>query len=222
MLNFYFYLMHLQKYERAYQNLLKITAGLNDKELHDLLSGFVCKEKQHEDISLGLLYQILVDPTLAPKAYRDLTLLTRDGLVFVTNNLSMLVADKYQKFTDIARKQFLWLLKELVKNQVLNVDNIVWNIMRQASGGDVSQKNINLIEGLLDIFIEHRLWLEKFPFIIGGVVYTYVRLIEDHNGPTLTALRNKEIKFIIGLIRDRFADVIPLGRDFVRYVNIFQ
>lgn len=164
------------------------------------------------------MYQILVDPTLAPKAYRDLTLLTRDGLLFVTNNLSMLVADKYQKFTDIGRKQFLWLLKELMKNQVLNVDNIVWNIMRQASGGDVSQKNINLIEGLLDIFIEHRLWLEKFPLIIGGVVYTYVRLIEDHNGPALTALRNKEIKFIIGLIRDRFADVIPLGRDFVRYV----
>lgn len=195
---------------------MQITTGLSDKELHDLLSGFVCKEKQHEDISVGLLYQILVDPTLAPKAYRDLTLLTRDGLVFVTTNLSMLVADKYPKFTDCARKQFLWLLKELVKNQVLNVDNIVWNIMRQASGGDVSPKNISLIEGLLDIFIEHRSWLDKFPVIIGGVVYTYVRLIEDHNGPALAALRNKEIKFIIALIRDRFIDVIPLGRDFVR------
>lgn len=189
---------------------------MNDKELHDLLSGRVCKDKQHEEISMGLIYQILVDPPLAPKAYRDLTLLTRDGLTFVTTNLSMLVADKYQKFTDVARKQILWMLKELVKNQVLNVDNIVWNILRQASGGDISQKNLNLIEGLLDILIEYRPWLEKFSFLVGAVVYTYVRLIEDHNSTALTALRNKEIKFIIALIRDRFIDVIPLGRDFVR------
>lgn len=193
-----------------------MTAGLSDKELHDLLSGVVCKEKQHEDISVGLIYQILTDPQLAPKTYRDLTLLTRDGLAFVTTNLSMLIAERYQKFTDVARRQLLWMLRELVKNQVLNVDNIVWNILRQAVGGDVSPKNISLIEGLLDILIEHRGWLEKFQFLIGAVVYTYVRLIEDHNSPMLLNLRKKEIKFTISLIRDRFVDVIPLGRDFVR------
>lgn len=55
------------------------------------------------------------------------------------------------------------------------MDNIVWNILRQASGGDVSLKNLLLVEGILDIFIEHRPWLEKYPFLIGTVVYTYVR-----------------------------------------------
>lgn len=205
-----------QKYERAHQNLQQITAGLNDKELHDLLSGLVCKEKQHEDISLGLVYQILTDAQAAPTAYRDLTLLTRDGLNLVTTNLSMLVAEKYPKFTDVSRRQLLWLLRELVKNQVLNVDNIVWNVLRHASGGDISPKNLNLIEGLLDILIDHRAWLDKLPFLIGAVVYTYVRLIEDHSNPSHINLRNKEVKFVVALIRDKFIDVMPLGRDFVR------
>lgn len=184
--------------------------------MHDLLSGLVGKEKNHEDISIGLLYQLLSDPSSAAKTYRDLTLLTRDGLVCVTNTLSMLVADKYQRFSEIAKRQLLWMLRELVKNQVLNVDNIVWNVLRQASGGDVSQKNLTLIDGLLDILIDHRPWLEKFPFLVGAVVYTYVRLIEDHNNPILINLRNKETKFVVSLIRDRFNDVVPLGRDFVR------
>lgn len=211
------YGLHLQqKYDRCHQNLLQLTAGLNDKELHDLLSGLVCKDKQHEDISLGLVYQILTDAQAAPTAYRDLTLLTRDGLNLVTTNLSMLVAEKYPKFTDVSRRQLLWLLREFVKNQVLNVDNIVWNVLRHANGGDLTPRNLNLIEGLLDILIDHRAWLDKLPFLIGAVVYTYVRLIEDHINPSHINLRNKEVKFVVALIRDKFIDVLPLGRDFVR------
>lgn len=209
----------VQKYERAHQNLQKITAGLSDKDMHDVLSGLVCKEKQHEDISIGLIYQILTEPAQALKGYRDLTLLTRDGLTFVTNNLSILIAERYFKFTEVARRQTLWILRELVKNQVMHVDNILWNILRQAAGGDVSPRNLMLVEGLLDILIEHRVWLEKHPFLVGAVVYTYVRLIEDHHGMGMTALRNKEVKFIVSLIRDRFVDVIQLGRDFVRLLQ---
>lgn len=163
-------------------------------------------------------YQILTDPLVAPKSYRDLTLLTRDGLKFITGNWSFLVAEKYHKLTDIARRQLLWLLRELVKNQVSHVENFMWNMLRQASGGDISQKNLALIEGLLDILIEHRSWLEKQTMLFRAVVYTYVRLLEDHKSPMLVNLRNKEIKFIISLIRDNFSDVLPLGRDFVRFV----
>lgn len=211
-----------QKYERANQYLLHLTTGLTDKELHDLLSNVVCKEKQHEDVSIGMIYQILTDPVLAPKTYRDMTLLTRDGLTFVTSCLSMLVADKYTKLSEIARRQFFWLLREMLKNQVLGVDNIVWNTLRQACGGDISPRNISLIEALLDILIEYRAWLDKYPFLVASVVYTFVRLIEDHNSPMLLHFRNKEIKFIIPLIRERWVDVVQLGRDFVRYVSDYK
>lgn len=134
----------------------------------------------------------------------------------ISRNWSFLAADKYHKLTDVARRQLLWLLRELVKNQVSHVENFMWNMLRQASGGDVSQKNLALIEGLLDILIEHRAWLEKQAVLLRAVVYTYVRLLEDHRSPVLTNLRNKEVKFIIPLIRDNFIEVLPLGRDFVR------
>uniref|UniRef100_A0A1B0CHZ5 SOSS complex subunit A homolog n=1 Tax=Lutzomyia longipalpis TaxID=7200 RepID=A0A1B0CHZ5_LUTLO len=208
-----------ERLERAHQSFVPMTAGLSDKELHDLLATTMAKDKQHEDISLGMVYTILTEPQQAAKTYRDLTLLSRDGLAFTTTNVCMLVADKYTKMTDIARKQLLWLVREFVKNAVLNVDQIVWNMLRQASGGDASPRNILLVEGLLDIFVDHRQWLEKTPFLVGTVVYTYVRLIEDHTNPLLANLRAKEVKFVVSLIRDRFTDVIPLGRDFIRLLQ---
>uniref|UniRef100_A0A182NRN5 SOSS complex subunit A homolog n=1 Tax=Anopheles dirus TaxID=7168 RepID=A0A182NRN5_9DIPT len=208
-----------EKYMRAFRTLEETTKGLSDKDFHDLLSSLVSSEKQHEEISLALVYIILTDPNGASKTYRDLTLLTRDGLGFVTTNLAMLVAEKYHKLTDVGCKQLLWLLRELIKNQVLNLESLVWNILRQASGGDVSPKNLALIEGLLDIFTEHRAWLEKEPFLVGSVAYTFVRLIEDHFGPQFVHLRNREVKFIISLIRERFVDIIPLGREFVRLLQ---
>lgn len=184
-----------------------------------MLSSYMAKDNQHEEISSGFIYAILTEPADAMKTYRDMTLLTRDGLMTVTQSLSMLVADKYQKLTDVARRQLLWFTKELIKNAVLNVDNIVWCLLRQAAGGDVSLSNMFLVESLLDICIEYRGWLEKLPMLIAAVVYTFVRLIEDHSSPMLNPLRAKEVKFVVQLIRDRFVDVIPLGRDFIRILQ---
>ncbi|XP_067625597.1 integrator complex subunit 3 homolog isoform X2 [Eurosta solidaginis] len=208
-----------ERFERAYLSLQQQINGLNEKDMHDILSQLVCKEKQHEDISIGFLYTMLTDPVNAPKGYRDLTLVARDGMNMVVSNLTMLVAEKYGKLTEVARRQLIWLLRELVKHQVLLVENIVWNCLRQAGGGDVSVKNIFLVEGLLDIFIEYRAWLESQAFLVQTVVYSYVRLIEDHASPSLNTLRQKEVKFIISLIRERFLDIIPLGRDFVRLLQ---
>ncbi|CAO1334780.1 unnamed protein product [Diamesa hyperborea] len=80
-------------------------------------------------------------------------------------------------------------------------------------GGDVSGKNIILIEGILDTLIEQRTKFDKFPPMVKLVAFTNVRLIEDHITPNLTLLRLKEVKFVISLIRDRFHDIIPLGWD---------
>lgn len=105
------------------------------------------------------------------------------------------------RFNDVVKSQLLWLLREMIKNAVTNVDNLCWNLMRHAAGGDVSPKNITLIESLLDVYIEYRSWLDKFPVLMASVVYTYLRLIEDHNSPYLANLRQKETSFLISIIR---------------------
>lgn len=208
-----------EKYDRAFRTCEEIIYGTNESDLQGLMSSTVGNEKQQEDIMLALIYTILTDAEKANKAYSDLIIL--DGSSFATNNLAILVAEKYPKFNEIPRRQLLWFLNELIKNQVniQETSNIVWNILRQASGGDISQKNIALVEGLLDILVEHRSWLEKDPFLVGTVVYTYTRLLEDHHGPQFSNLQKKEVSFVISLIRDRFGDVMQLGREFVRLLQ---
>ncbi|CAH2049377.1 unnamed protein product, partial [Iphiclides podalirius] len=80
-----------ERYERAYVFLQSLVADCSEKEAHDALNNAVCKN--HEDVSLGMLMSILTEPHNATKCYRDLTLITRDGLTGVQNNLSNLILE---------------------------------------------------------------------------------------------------------------------------------
>ncbi|KAJ8948934.1 hypothetical protein NQ314_008312 [Rhamnusium bicolor] len=208
-----------EKLERSYQFLQGTIAGLSDKDAHEALNKALLKEKGYEEVSFGLLVTILTEPHNAAKSYRDLTLITRDGFGLIVTNLSQLVLDRYLKFNDVVKQQLVWLLREMIKNAVSNVDNLVWNLMRHAAGGDVSPRNITLIESLLDVFMEYRSWLEKFPLLIASVVYTYLRIIEDHHAPYLANLRQKEVNFLISIMREHFHECLVIGRDLVRLLQ---
>jgi len=208
------------KYERCYAQLQTIIQAKGDKECNDALNVAVAKDKQsHDDICVGFVVAILSEPELAGKYYNHLTMVARDGQQFILAEVTRLVLDKYLKLKESARQQLLWLTREMIKNQVQNIDGICWNLMRQIAGGDVSQRNLWLADSLMDIYTEHRAWLEKYPFLLASVVYTYLRVIEDHAHANLATLRNKEVKFVVGLIRDRFQDVLVIGRDFVRLLQ---
>ncbi|XP_047532470.1 integrator complex subunit 3 homolog isoform X2 [Vanessa atalanta] len=94
-----------ERYERAYNFFQSLVADCSEKEAHDALNNAVCKN--HEDVSLGMLMSILTEPHNATKCYRDLTLVTRDGLTCVLNNLSNLILERYLKFQDTTRNQYL-------------------------------------------------------------------------------------------------------------------
>ncbi|XP_032668419.1 integrator complex subunit 3 isoform X3 [Odontomachus brunneus] len=208
-----------EKFERCYSVLQNLTTGLSEKEAHDTLNNAVCKDKTHEEVSLGLLVVILTDPQNAAKSYRDLTLITRDGLSIVLIHLNQLVLERYLRLNDVTRSQLLWLLREMIRTSVTNVDTLCLSLLRHAAGGDISPRNLFLVDALLDIFQENRSWLDKFPFVVASVVYTYLRLIEDHNAPHLAGLRQKEVTFTVTLIRERMVDCLAIGRDFVRLLQ---
>ena len=50
-----------------------------------------------------------------------------------------------------------------------------------------------------------RNWLEKLPGLMSHAVYTYLRLIVDHVGSSMANLRQKEVDFCVGLLRDKVA-----------------
>nr|CAG4640665.1 EOG090X0205 [Eulimnadia texana] len=209
-----------EKYDRCYGVLQSLIADLSEKEAHDALTSAVCKDaKTHEDVSIGLLYVILTEPQNATRSYRDLTFVSRDGLSLVLNHVTQVVSEKFQRLQDPVRIQLLWLLKELVRANVTNTDLLAWTILRQVAGGDVSPRNLWLAENLLDLFADQRLWLDKYPFLVASVVYTYLRLMEDHMSPLLAALRQKETTLCVSLLREKFADCIAIGRDLVRLLQ---
>ncbi|CAA9997160.1 unnamed protein product [Nesidiocoris tenuis] len=209
-----------EKYERCYVSVQSLISGLSEKEVHDVLNNTLAKDKAHEEsVCLGLLAAILTDPATCSKSYRDLTLVARDGLLCVQTNLSQLILERWVKLTDTVRAQVLWLVREMIKTGMNGVDPLCWNLMRHMAGGDVSPKNVFLIESVLDILTENRGWLEKFPLIIATSVYTFLRLIEDHNSPTLAHLQKKEIAFTVSLLRERFQDCLMIGRDLVRLLQ---
>ena len=201
-----------QKFERCHSILQNLTAGLSEKEAHDTLNNAVCKEKTHEEVSLGLLVVILSEPQEAAKSYRDLTLITRDGLAIVLGHLNQLVLERYLRLNDVARSQLLWLLREMIRTSVASVDNLCLSLLRHAAGGDTSPRNLFLVDALLDIFQDNRPWLDKFPILTASIVYTYLRLIEDHNAAHLASLRQKEVTFMVSLIRERLVDCLVIGR----------
>ena len=82
--------------------------------------------------------------------------MSRDSLKVVTEHLQAMISEKYSRLHDIARKQLLWLVRELVKTGLNNVEGIVWCLLRQIAGGDISPKNVWLAESLVDILRENR------------------------------------------------------------------
>ncbi|XP_059094410.1 integrator complex subunit 3-like [Tigriopus californicus] len=207
-----------ERHDRCFALVQALVTDKTEKESNDALAGAVSKDpKTHEDICLGLMIGVLSDAESAPRYFRDLTLVARDGLIAVYTHLTHLVLEKYPKLFPAAKQQLLWLTREMIKSSVTGMENIVWNLMRQIAGGDVSRPNLWLADQLLDIFVEHRAWLEKFPFLLASVVYTYLRVIEDHFH--VDKLREKEVKFVISLIRERFTDVMVIGRDLVRVLQ---
>ncbi|KAM3917911.1 LOW QUALITY PROTEIN: integrator complex subunit 3 [Leptodactylus fuscus] len=210
-----------ERLERCVALVTSMTNGVSEREANDALNAYVCKgASQHEEVCLGLFTLVLSEPAQAQKCYRDLALVSRDGMNIVLNKINQLLMEKYLKLQDTCRTQLVWLVRELVKSGVLGADGVCMTFMKQIAGGDISAKNIWLAESVLDILMEQREWVMKSSILIAMSVYTYLRLIVDHHGtPQLLVLRQKEVDFCIMLLKERFMDCFMIGRDLVRLLQ---
>ncbi|XP_068694256.1 integrator complex subunit 3-like isoform X2 [Montipora capricornis] len=209
-----------EKLEKCHGVLTSVISNLSENEAHDALNQMVCKgPQQYEEASLGLLYIILVEPPAAVKAFRDLTYITRDGLSLIITRLIVIVTDKLSKLLDTVRIQVLWVSGELLKNSTPGVEGLCQALLRQISGGDNSQSNVWLAENVLGLLNSNRFWLERNPVLLATAVYTFLRLLEDHEAAPFKNLRQMEIEFCVSLLREKFADCIQIGRDLVRLLQ---
>ncbi|XP_059474245.1 integrator complex subunit 3 isoform X2 [Neocloeon triangulifer] len=212
-----------ERFDRCFQLLQKLTSGLSEKESNDVLNSTISKDPRcHDEICIGLMVAVLLDPQSAAKSYRDLTLIARDGMNTVVQNLTQIAVERFSKLSEVVWHQLLWFTRELIRNSVNGVDILCWNVLRNISGGDVSPRNLAVAEYMLDVFMEYRAWLDKNSFLVASVVYTYLRLIDDHGGnhtQALAPLRQKEVTFTVSLLREKFNDCLVIGRDLVRLLQ---
>ena len=107
----------------------------------------------------------------------------------------------------------LWLCRELVKNSVTGADTVINSLMRQVAGGDIAPKNIWLTESLLDILSENRPWLDKYPSLLSMAVYTYLRVIVDHNAQMFHTMRQREAEFTASILREKVRLFYPFSEE---------
>ncbi|XP_067267297.1 integrator complex subunit 3 isoform X1 [Chanodichthys erythropterus] len=209
-----------ERLERCVSITSSITNGLSEREANDALTAHVCKgPQQHEEVCLGLFTLLLTEPPQAQRCYRDLTLVNRDGMNVVLIKINQILMEKFLKLQDVCRTQLVWLVRELVKSGVIGADGVLMTLMKQIAGGDISNKNLWLAENVLEILVDQREWVLKSGMLVAMSVYTYLRLIVDHGTSNLLTLRQREVDFCIGLLRERFMECFIIGRDLVRLLQ---
>ncbi|TRZ01352.1 hypothetical protein DNTS_033243 [Danionella cerebrum] len=209
-----------ERLERCMSITTSITNGHSEREANDALTAHVCKgPQQHEEVCLGLFTLLLTEPPQAQRCYRDLTLINRDGMNVVLMKINQILMEKFLKLQDSCRTQLVWLVRELVKSGVIGADGVLMTLMKQIAGGDISSKNVWLAENVLDILVDQREWVLKSGMLVAMSVYTYLRLIVDHGVSNLLPLRQREVDFCIGLLRERFMECFIIGRDLVRLLQ---
>ncbi|NXH28099.1 INT3 protein, partial [Myiagra hebetior] len=157
------------------------------------------------------------------QCYRDLALVSRDGMNIVLNKINHILMEKYPKLQDTCRSQLVWLLRELVKSGVLGADGVCMTFMKQIAGGDVTAKNIWLAENVLEILTEQRShscnsWVflgknPKFP--------SAPQVLNDPKIPESSPnLKNSHIPtFFPFSPPKKFMDCFMIGRDLVRLLQ---
>ncbi|XP_013877897.1 integrator complex subunit 3 [Austrofundulus limnaeus] len=209
-----------ERLERCVGIVQALSNGLSEREANDALNVSVCKgQQQHEEVCLGLFTLALTEPTQAQRCYRDLTLVSRDGMNVVLVKINQILMEKFLKLQDVPRTQLVWLVRELVKSGVTGADGVIMTLLKQIAGGDISTKNLWLAENVLDILLEQKEWVSKNGMLIAMSVYTYLRLIVDHGVPNLLPLRQKEVDFCISMLREKFMECLIIGRDLVRLLQ---
>eukprot|EP00117_Sycon_ciliatum_P039513 scpid21377/ scgid29194/ Integrator complex subunit 3; SOSS complex subunit A; Sensor of single-strand DNA complex subunit A len=208
--------------EKCRTYVSSLLVGVSPPEVANKLGAACMEMAAHNDIMLGLLSMILVDPGSSRMGFHNLSLLNRDGWSSVVRNLEVVIMEKFSKLQEKPRSQLLWLVNEMVKTGgkgVIGCDKLVLALLRNIEGGNLDNANIWLTEQVLNLLQENRPWLDQRQTMLCSALYTYLRLIPDHSSTALTSLRVAEVNFCIDLLRNRFSDCMTLGRDLLRLLQ---
>ncbi|EGG17458.1 integrator complex subunit 3 [Cavenderia fasciculata] len=203
-----------------YEKIEQVLNNGTDNDIHIFLMERVSESNErHVDVTIAILYGILVGTSNYAALFKYITLVTKDSLTIFCAHLKRLVIEKYHKMADLPRTQVLWILNELIVSNHHDAEAICALLMRQMFGGNITTRNIQLINSVLTLLNNNKQWLISKPSLIPTVLYTFLRLIQDHFKPQFQQLRDLETAFCIDLIRTKFQECLTIGRDLFRLLH---
>lgn len=169
---------------------------------------------------MALLFSVFTVPQVSMLHWKWLSMCQRDDWDFCVGQLKRIALDKFHKLMEPCKKQFMWVLQELIRARAKNLDGVFSGLLRHVASGDYTPKNTQLAASLLKMLQDNKAWLYASPRLISVVYFTFTRLITDHlKQPALTALRQQEINFTSTLLREKFEEVRVIGRDLIRLID---
>ncbi|ORY99191.1 protein-domain-containing protein [Syncephalastrum racemosum] len=206
---------------RCYARYHDATKDLTDLEVHSHNQTMIEKHKHHyPDTISALLYSILTRPDTARAQMPHLSSINRDSYATLFAKLQTLAMHiRFQQLKTTVRHQILWLLSELASIKVPNLEGIYLCLFRQVRSGDLSPRNVSFCDHLMRFCESHMRTLENYPRVVATAVYTYLRMIPDHRSSQYTALQQREIHFVLTLMRTKWPVCCMIGRDLVRILQ---
>jgi integrator complex subunit 3 len=166
----------------------------------------------------------LSEPERCAAIIHHLRYAASDGLACVAGELGRLVEGRWPRLREGPRRQAVWLARKLARLGAAGTGGVLWALLRQLAGA----RDLWLAEQLVTLAEEERGWLLEQPRLAAGVVYSFLRVLEDHAGPpgrgdprgegALAGLMEREARLVAGLLRQAGlpATLLLLGRDSVR------
>lgn len=180
--------------------------------------------EEYSQLNRAILYGILCEPHLAKVHIKHLHAIVIDGYGLFVSLLVKIVNELYVKLIDSAKNQLIWVAREMTDVLAVGFDGLLFCLMRQIVGGDLSDGNLFLSFELVSLFLDK--WdclLEEEPLILNSALYTFLRLLADHcrlsSNARIDALKQLEMRFCVKMLREQFHLCLKIGRDLVRLLQ---
>ncbi|KAG6418577.1 hypothetical protein SASPL_120781 [Salvia splendens] len=99
-------------------------------------------QEQYSLLNKAILYAILSEPHLRKIHINHLHGVITDGYGYFTSILVIIVNDIYGKLVDSAKRQLLWITREMVDVATVGFTDLLGALLRQIVAGDSSEENL--------------------------------------------------------------------------------
>ncbi|KAI0225609.1 hypothetical protein L0F63_007412 [Massospora cicadina] len=198
----------------GFKTLSHLMRDKSEMELHNEIQAKASQSiALHHEMVHGLLYSILTLPKLAERHFQILSFTVRDSYAETISKLQNIAQSKeFVRLKDASKLQVVWVVGHLAELRVQGLGSLLPDLIRQIRSGDFSQTNLLFTEGLVEILNKNRKWVEQDRQLVAYSCYFFLRLIKDH--VACPALQEKEVKYCLGLLRDKVGPTPTLTLEF--------